>query len=85
MGPELEGAARSVLSLRSAGPLSTYSLLAARIGNPLAFEAVRPYLSFGSDFFSVQVRSYLEGRTLDSAALARRDEQGLVHVLRWVM
>lgn len=85
LGPQLEGGAASVISLRSAGPLNSYSLLAARIANPLAFEAVRPYLSFRSEFFSVYVRSYLEGRTLESAALARRDEQGAVHVLRWVM
>lgn len=85
LGPQMEAGAASIVSLRSAGPLTSYSLIAARIGNPLAFESVRPYLSFGSEFFSVYIRSYLEGRTLHSAALARRDEQGLVHVLRWVM
>ena len=84
-GPRFDEAAASVLALRAGGPIRSFDLLATRFGDPLAFESLRPYLSVDSEFFSVEVRSYLEGRSFNAQALARRDDQGQVHILRWVL
>lgn len=75
--------ARQILVMRKASPIvSLEPLLEAAGGNP---ELLRPMLDVKSSVFCVKASAFYDNHTADLWALVRREENGEVSILRWVM
>lgn len=83
LGPEYRSAAYSICGLREAGPLTSLAalnrLLKTGAENPWA-----KYFAVKSSFFSVTARAAQDNWSQEVYALAARDAQGNVEILRWV-
>jgi type II secretory pathway component PulK len=83
LGPANEQATEMIAAMREIKPFRSLDGLAALL-NPLALESIRPYLSTASDTYRIEVRAFREETAFQLQALARRDAQGAVRVVRWI-
>ncbi|MGD9873669.1 MAG: type II secretion system minor pseudopilin GspK [Kiritimatiellia bacterium] len=75
--------ARQILVMRKASPvISIEPLLEAAGGDP---ELLRPMLDVKSSVFCVKASAFYDNHTADLWALVRRDDNGEVSIVRWVM
>ncbi len=83
LGPQYRSAADTLCALRDAAPLTSPAavsrLLKTGAANPWA-----PYFAVHSTFFSVTARATQDQRSAEVYALAARDAQGNVEIIRWV-
>lgn len=75
--------AEAMCSLRDAQPIMTVGVIEGALGAEL-FSICRPYLDVKSRFFSVRARAELDGHEQVVFALAHRDDEGRIEILRWV-
>jgi type II secretory pathway component PulK len=83
LGPGRDAVVDWLLALRRQHPLASLEPLAAALG-PGALEDARLFFDTRSRYFSVLARAGRNGASEEVYALAERDDQGAVRILRWV-
>ncbi len=83
LGPQSRGMADMLCRLRDAGPLTSPALLNQLLKTG-ADNPWEKYFAVHSSFFSVTARAMKDNRAEEVYALAFRDAQGNVEILRWL-
>lgn len=78
-----EAAAEAICGIRDAQPIMSLDMMESIVGAERT-RSCRAYLDVKSRFFSVRARAALDGHEAEVYALARRDDEGRLEILRWV-
>lgn len=84
LGLDQDAVVNAIMTLRRDRPLRTLDTVQQIMG-PELFATRSPYLSVRSDTFIVKAEAWTDGVSARVRAVARRDGQGHVNVLQWVI
>ena len=84
MGIDNRGLMQRIVNQRKARPLRRADATALAV-DPNLVQRLAPYVSVRSSFFRVHAVAYQLGHSESVEALVKRDNQGNVHVLQWVL
>ena len=84
VGIENAGLMRRIVSRRKAHPLGPADAASLAV-DPDLIQRLGPYVSVRSSFFRILVVAHRQGHSASIQALVRRDTEGKIDVIQWVL